>query len=354
MIGIIFHHKKLKRIVHNQESYENTSFYFQLAEKNEIDLFFYTVSELLSNHRKIKGYKYSYQDKKLMKTVENIPKVNLLRTIIRRKYIYHKLKKLEEKQQFSFINMIPGRNKLKIYDYLSTFKQHQAYIPETRRLSYANLCDFIRKFNVVVIKPISGARGEKIYRISKEKNEYSIQYVTQQKQHNMNIKPNQLRKFLKKYIKYPSLYLVQRWIDFRQLDGDKFDLRVSVQKDKQGLWNVTGIVARAASNNGIVTNIAQGGRAVSFQKLNSVVRENMLSEIKKISLDIAKSIEKLYPATADLGLDLAIDQEDKIWFIEANHCDERYSYYESKDLDMWQASYFTPFEYAYAEYSKRA
>jgi hypothetical protein len=59
--------------------------------------------------------------------------------------------------------------------------------------------------------------------------------------------------------------------------------------------------------------VAQGGRAVLFKDI--------------------------HPSTADIGLDIAIDKNHKLWFIEANYCDERYFYRESSDFDMWQASY---------------
>lgn len=352
MIGIIFNQEKLNRIANQKEAHENIPFYYQLAEKNDVNLFFYSMRGLFQHKRKIKGLLYSYKERKLTKQKVEVPKVNILRTNVKSKNIYRQLKRLEEKYNTTFINMISERNKYEIYQYLYSIEKLKKHIPDTAPLTYRNLTQFIEKYNVVIIKPINGARGEKIFKLEKEKSHYNIHYTWRKKQRKKVIDSKQLSSFMRKHIKVPSFYLVQRWISFREYEGDKFDVRISVQKDRECVWKITGMVARAAAKNGIVTNIAQGGRAVSFKKLYPILKEEIVQKVKELSLDIAEALEKKYPSTADLGLDIAVDQDDQLWFIEANYCDERYSYCESMDLDMWQASYTTPFEYAYAEYSK--
>lgn len=339
-------------MVNKKETYENISFYYQLAEQHSIDLLFYSLWGIRTRKKKVIGYFYSYQDKTLTKKIVDIPKINMLRTIIIRKSTYKLLKELENKYDVLFINMIPERNKLKMYKILSTDQELREHIPATRPMKNKNFAEFIKKFQHVVIKPINGARGENIYKVSQHDHGYTIYYTHNQKRRKLDVTSKGIYLFFKRRLKNPSAYLIQEWINFKELEGDKFDIRVSVQKDRSGQWTISGMVVRAAAKNGIVTNIAQGGRAVSFQQIKSLLSDSQLEKLKELCIKIAKAIENQYPSTADLGLDIAIDQQDKLWFIEANHCDEKYAYYESADLDMWQASYATPFEYAYAEYTK--
>lgn len=352
MIGIIFQKDKLKRLVNNREVHENISFYYQLAEQYAVNLLFYSLWGIRPRKKKVVGYLYSYQDKTLTRKMVDMPKINMLRTIIVRKKTYRLLKKLEEKHHLLFINMIPERNKWKIYKLLSTSKELQAHIPTTYPLNKKNFKKLIQKYQHVVIKPINGARGEKIYKVSRDEQGYTICYTTHKKQRQLEVTPRGINLFLKRRLDEPRSYLVQKWINFQELEGNKFDIRVSVQKDKRGEWIISGMVVRQAAKDGIVTNIAQGGKAVSFQQIKSLISQPQLQALKELSIKIAKEIEKYYPSTADLGLDMAFDQQGKLWFIEANHCDEKYAYYEARDLDLWQASYSVPFEYAYAEFTK--
>jgi glutathione synthase/RimK-type ligase-like ATP-grasp enzyme len=351
MIGIIFNPSKLYRIIKQRESYENVQFYYDLAEDNKVDLFFYTVKGI-SGGKEVKGYLYQYQTKKIISTKIEIPKVNILRTILKGNRMYHNLKKKEQKYNIQFINMTSGRNKFRLYQFLRENENISKYLPDTERLSFKNLIRFIKEYNRVIIKPINGALGEGISSIEREEGGFLVHSSRYENQQERRIKSNQLYRFYKKFFDKPYLFIVQRWIPFKTYQGEKFDLRTSVQKDKEGVWQVTGLVSRVASENGIVTNIAQGGRAVPVKDIYPHLKENIDKKIKQLAIEIASELEKIYPSTADLGLDIAIDEDHKLWLIEANYCDERYSYRESNDLDMWQASYKFPFEYAYAEFSK--
>jgi glutathione synthase/RimK-type ligase-like ATP-grasp enzyme len=351
MIGIIFSPTKLKRIIEGREPYENASFYTDLAKENEIDLFFYTIRSIHPSNIKVKGYLYLHQDNKYIAYLSSIPKANLVRTIVRKKG-YDKLKRIEAQNQVVFVNLVQGRDKYKIYKYLECIKSVGSHIPNTEKLSYKNLLHFCKTYDQTVIKPISGALGKKIYVIEDKGKYFIIRYTSKGKEKRKTVYKNKGNIFFKKYFTHPTTYIIQEYIPFQTFQGEKFDIRTSVQKDKDNHWKVTGIVTRVAGKNGVVTNVAQGGRVVPFKEVNYTLAPEVRSKVFDLSLTLAKEIETLNPSSSDLGLDIAIDRQGHLWFIEANYCDQRYAYREAKDLDMWEASYRTPFEYAYAEYSK--
>ncbi|WP_376768681.1 YheC/YheD family protein [Paenibacillus foliorum] len=47
-------------------------------------------------------------------------------------------------------------------------------------------------------------------------------------------------------------------------EGRPFDLRISVQRDASGEWQLTGIVAKIASKKTLLTNIAQGALFIDW------------------------------------------------------------------------------------------
>src|SRR5690606_16097536 len=62
-------------------------------------------------------------------------------------------------------------------------------------------------------------------------------------------------------------YLVQQRIQLATYIERPFDLRVSVQRDGSGEWQVTGIVGKAAPARRFLTNVAQGGTVYTLEHL---------------------------------------------------------------------------------------
>ena len=79
---------------------------------------------------------------------------------------------------------------------------------------------------------------------------------------------------------------------------------------------------------------------VSFSKLQI---QQHYDDIRKFCLEIAKTFAKLYPWSAEMGIDLAIDENGKLWYIETNFCPEK---------TRWATIFKTPFQYAYYLYTR--
>lgn len=173
MIGIIFNPTKLYRIINKIELHENVQFYYDLAEMNNVDLFFYSMKDL-SNRKKVKGYLYRYETKELICTQISIPTVNILRTNVKGNRMYFNLKKIEQNQNVRFINMHSGRNKYRLYQFLNENEHISPYLPDTDRFSYKSLIRFIQEYKRVIIKPMNGALGERISSIERKDNGFVI------------------------------------------------------------------------------------------------------------------------------------------------------------------------------------
>lgn len=350
MIGLIFPIKKLKRILTRKESLENVQFYYDLASEYKVDLLFYSLKNIDFDNNLVDGYHFSFKAQSLENELIKLPKINIVRTILRRKQTYYKLKQLEQKNSIQFINLIPERNKYKIYQFFIKNDELKQYTPDTALLTYKTMNDFLSLYNKIIIKPINGYLGERVYFIEKQTENYFIKYTRNKKQFTDKISNKELSDFFQDHFQHNSLYLIQPWIHFKKYKDKIFDVRISIQKNVIAKWEITGIVTRIANGSSIVTNVAQGGKAIPFADVACILEADSQEKINQLSLKVAETLEKLYPSTMDLGLDIGIDEENNLWFIEANFCDQRYAYKLANNHNMWLTTYRVPFEYAVSKY----
>lgn len=118
-------------------------------------------------------------------------------------------------------------------------------------------------------------------------------------------------------------YLVQRFIRSVTRDGRAVDLRVHVQRDGTGHWGVTRAYARLGEHGLPMSNISRGGYqgdvASFLRHRGRGAVERILAELHDLSLAVAREMEAAHGAPiSELGVDVAIDSDDRLWLIEAN------------------------------------
>lgn len=118
-------------------------------------------------------------------------------------------------------------------------------------------------------------------------------------------------------------YLMQPLLELRTVDGEPFDLRALLQKNKSGRWTITGIAARIGSPGAVTANLHGGGRAQPVGKaLDPLLGEEraraLEQEIRTTSLQLVAWLEETFGRFAEIGLDFGVDRSGKLWFLEAN------------------------------------
>lgn len=181
--------------------------------------------------------------------------------------------------------------------------------------------NFIEKNRKVVIKPIRGRQGQKIYFIEKKSNN-SYQLKDHKKKLVLNYA--QLIEFIKALLSEKDHYMVQKFILSQTKDRMPFDIRAHMQKNGNGEWEITKIYPRIGNKKSILSNISRGGKAAFLEEfLRNEYGETMGSKLEKdlleLSMDLVFNTDKLYGSALDeLGLDLAIDENYRIWLHEIN------------------------------------
>ncbi len=327
--------------------------YKPLAKKYQADFCMFSFRHIQPNLKMVEALVYSCKQDILTRKTVTVPRVNIVRntSYVVDQGLISKFERLRH-QNIHFINfpIFWQANKLQNYEYLSSFDQLKKHVPATKTLSLEQLNSFIRQYGKVIIKPVYGSKGRgitiieqgpveyQVYQTFTKRNAYSHSASSQKR---LSVPYSQLKKFYNDTFQRPASFLVQEWIPFKEFNGLPFDIRAVVQKNGKNKWQLTSRVARVAKEKGQITNLNQGGEMVS---LSNMPLKEYQRDIRDFCLKIAKPFEKLYPWTAEMGIDLAIDKKGKLWYIETNFCPEK---------TRWSTIFKVPFEYAYYMYTGR-
>lgn len=197
------------------------------------------------------------------------------------------------------------------------------YLPPTRRYSTAALGEYLKTYRVVYIKPVAGSRGMGILKAWTQDGKVYVKKTTL---------PTRVFRNEEDAIRYINrergkrAYIVQRGLALAKVNGRVFDIRVMMQRTKPGgAWLYSGMLAKIAGAGSVVTNVALSQGTV--MEVEEALRKSLgwseariqrcIQEIKKLSFTAAKHFDS-YQYYRELGFDIAVDQNGKVWLIEEN------------------------------------
>lgn len=206
-------------------------------------------------------------------------------------------------------------------------EQLRPYIPDTRPFTNEQLAEMLEQYNFVFVKPDHGTYGNGVMSIERYvepeleydpwvyKLRYGIESMLFGSLQDLQLK-------LKEKIADKS-YLIQRGINLIKYDNRKFDLRVLVQKNLQEKWETTGYIGRVAAKQKIITNYHSGGMVASVEELmnphlNGKALAGFIREMRQLGELTGRQLGKKYPRLKEIGLDIAVDPDYRIWILEVN------------------------------------
>ncbi|MCD1258028.1 YheC/YheD family protein [Paenibacillus athensensis] len=182
----------------------------------------------------------------------------------------------------------------------------------------SQITELLEAHSKLVIKPVQGSRGEGVQAMVRRNDQYGLQAGADWTWMNRT----ELDAFVAQLNRE---YLIQPYIVCLTPEQEPFDFRVLVQRDGCGEWNVTIIYPRIGAINTITSNVSVGGRTEPvepfLQRLFPGQAESLSAQMTALGLELAAFIDSHYAHPLnELGIDLAIDAERRIWFYEANTC----------------------------------
>ncbi|MBB6734407.1 YheC/YheD family protein [Cohnella sp. CBP 2801] len=227
--------------------------------------------------------------------------------------------------------------KLGKYHYMKKYRDIIMFLPDTRAATKSTIFRMTNKYHSIFLKPDEGTGGHGIYKITKTHNGFVLRSGTASRNFaTFDALYSSIEKFL-----YKNKYIAQKGIDLLKHNGRSFDIRVMVQKNRNGQPETTGIVGRLAKPNKIVTNFHSGGTPLPIDTLlkthlTGTARANFITKMKSLGRKASIILGKSYRSKKAFGVDIAIDSNMKPWILEINTKPDMSIFNALKDKTMYR------------------
>jgi hypothetical protein len=306
-IGML-HYRKDPRTVYKSYAYAAA------AKMEGVNFFYFTPGKVDLVSRKIKGY--FYEDGLWMERETEYPDVvyNAGGTLTAKQDLI--VEALEKELPFT---SHPIGDKMNVFYRIKKGGLFSGnLIPSEHFERVPTAFSYLLKYHSIIIKPVSGAKGESIYFIKKRQDDFSL--ILAGTEHILS--EEQLIDWLVEILLEDEPYLIQPFIQSKTKQGLSYDFRLHVQKDGEGKWVFTTMFPRIAQK-GIVANVSTGGYtsyAPSFlQEEFGDDYFNVKRYLETFAVQFSTHFDQLYDGLLDeLGIDVGIDQNQKLWIYEVN------------------------------------
>lgn len=225
-------------------------------------------------------------------------------------------------------------NKWEMHDWLSSFSEIRPFLPET--ILYKSDKDviwFLDQFGQAFIKPIYGSQGMGIIHAEQvEQRRYVFRFKEAgQSQTLYFTSVREVRQFIRERLK-PSSFIIQQALSLLKETDKVIDFRMLLVKNAEGEWEDFGLITRIGKSGHFVSNISDGGLAEkgeeTFRRVlgySEAEAFQLRHHISKLAIDAAQCLEQCGIHLGNLGFDLSLDQDKRLWIIEINNKDPNHT-----------------------------
>jgi hypothetical protein len=230
-----------------------------------------------------------------------------------------------------FNGYFPGEHfdKWDLWNWLSPNEKLINHLPDTKLLDSLNsLDDMLSTYDAVYLKPTMENMSKGIVKVTRDSEKYEFLFPQNNKKPKAvsvrSMNEEQASEFIRKLIARKT-YIIQQAVDMKKHDRRAIDFRIILQKDESLAWSCTAMIARFGKKDGIITNFTNAGYAMyaneAFRKVfryNESQIQVKRNEILDICLEACREFEAKGGNYADVGLDVMIDKQGKVWILELN------------------------------------
>jgi hypothetical protein len=312
---------------------QNFADLIQTGTEMGIPTYVVTVKDLKLNAHSVIGYTYLLREGRWVQDRFPRPTIIYNRIPLREdEQLPHVRRKLAAIARHTGIQMFNRRffNKWMLFQWLHRDPKTRKFVPHTVKLTgIDSLARQLKRYRLLYLKPVRGKAGVGIMKVhfqpgkqlpfklqvQEDKGSSSYRFATMERLWERIENVSQ---------QIGEPYIVQQGIPLLMFKDRPFDLRVLVQKNLAGRWELTGIGARVAGLSSITTHVPRGGNIDKPAKLLNAIfgqtkAAKVLDEVAQTALVLARQIErKSGSPLGEMSLDLGIDHNGQIWFLEAN------------------------------------
>ncbi|MFC4403164.1 YheC/YheD family protein [Gracilibacillus xinjiangensis] len=263
---------------------------------------------------------YHFEKNRWTSTIQPFPRVIYNRLPNRKLEAHPVVKQTKQMLQTTSIIFNPEFfNKWRVYEIFMQNNSVQYLLPHTIfQPSIDTLGEWIDHSDIY-LKPVHGSKGNGIFHIYKNNREYMVSHFINNKLERSSHSTTD--SIINKYFPYGLKdYVIQEAIPLFEKDKRKVDFRIHTNKNDKNKWEVSLHYARQVDDHFITTHISRGASIISiFDFFSEKDATMLLQKLEQIVLTLSGIIDNYYNGgTGELGFDLGIDQEKKIWLLEVN------------------------------------
>ncbi len=345
-VGILVERRTLQLARRGLPTYERVGLYRDITLRGGPEVILFSLEDMEFRARRVHGYVPTATGWR--RTEADMPAVIHKRVLLPLP-VERALKRYGKRRGTLFVNPPLMNDKARMHAALMRSPAVADHLPLTEWYEADELERRLDNGATLILKPRIGSVGKGIARVKP----LGSRIVFTTEHGSRTFRPWRLPEFLADRI-WPKTYLLQQYIPLARCGGRPFDLRVPVQRNREGAWVIAGVVAKVAVRHPFLTNLAQGGRAMPAEKALDAAfaparTESILASVRRLALDVAEAVSRRFPDAADLGLDIGVDGRGKPWLIEVNTRDQRITFLEAGMHEALRAVYEHPIAYcAYA------
>lgn len=227
-------------------------------------------------------------------------------------------------------------NKWSLYQVMKSDPELARRFPQTvLARSAREVYRLVQQKGDVYIKPVAGAQGVQVYHLFLQGNKVVASW---EKKVRSPFDEEKLRGNFETYVVSESFARLDAFERFwqqtrlrqclvqdtvvlpRTADNEPFDLRWLVQNCQD--YTVVARVARIGRHGSVTTNIHTGAKAMAAENVLATAggldSESVLQELDQVALRVARHLETKYGRFAEVGIDMAVQSDGRVFVFEAN------------------------------------
>ncbi|AWB44051.1 hypothetical protein DCC85_07370 [Paenibacillus sp. CAA11] len=297
------------------------------CHKQGAHVYFFTPSSIEQTSDKVQSWVYAEGWRQAELPIADVFYNRLTsRKLENKPSVQHFMSEVKSKHGSHFFNE-KYLDKTEVFSALKDDSSLVRYLPESHAVKgTSTIKSMLGKHPVVFLKPVRGSLGKGIIRITKQNDGTYVTHATRSLGTHKQAFESQAKLLTSLSGKIKTTrYQIQQGLPLLEVGKRPVDFRALVQKNAQGKWAITSVVARIAGSQHFVSNLARGGSlcsvndAVNRSTLPAGIKSKADLMLKKAALLIAQGVDERIPAHfGELGIDLAMDAGGKVYLLEVN------------------------------------
>ncbi|UNC92239.1 YheC/YheD family endospore coat-associated protein [Candidatus Contubernalis alkaliaceticus] len=347
-----------RRVINKLKNRKNNC-YFRLKKLNQVNkiagttLYLFSYKDVDFEHCIIKGIYFDETEQIWKENDFPFPDVlyDRVKGNLQQRKNFKLVRERFKEMGIKKINPLDYFDKYELYKLIEKNDTLRPNLPITRLLeSTTDLKFILEKSRSIYLKACRGSRGKQVMAITKiSDTKYKYSFYSKQVVVGEVKDLYALFRVIHWFFQGKKV-LVQQAIDLLTVDNRIIDIRGELQRNGNGELEITAAPARMGTKN---APIATRGKSYPFEvlfKKHFQLSDDKIKELKNtvdcFLIAVYKYLEESYGLFGEIGIDVGLDKNGKVWLIECNAKSAKVSLCNTGDKETIEKAFLNPLEYA--------